>query len=355
MKLVRVHFSIAERAISKIVLAGSLFMAGIVYPGPMYSQAPRVAASDSPAPIDAATFAAELRSLEAKLLGGNGTSNEVNSLLRRLPSSWRVETAERQYEISSEPLRDLLVRAAGDDANRKQILEEASGWAENAATQAESYSAGAESAGVSEPAARATLDQILKRREFSPAAPPSAWDLMRQRINAWLAQLFEKLFGSLARHPLGSKLFFWFVIFGVVCWIVTTLVQFWTRAGQRIALANVGTVAAHRSWQEWIRSAQEAAGKAEFREAVHCVYWAGITRLEDLSILTVDHTRTPREQLRMLTGDAGEASSATPEQRERMAGLTRQLEYVWYGDQPATTEMFRECMQRVEDLGCRLN
>ena len=116
--------------------------------------------------------------------------------------------------------------------------------------------------------------------------------------------MFEKLFGSMARHPIGSELLFWLIIFGVVCWLVTMLVRFWTGRGRNIALQSIGTIAAHRSWQEWIRGAQDAAARGEFREAIHLLYWAGITRLEDLSILTVDHTRTPREQLRLLSNPA---------------------------------------------------
>jgi hypothetical protein len=316
--------------------------------------------AQTPKAEDPTAFAAELRALEAKLLGGDGTANEVSALRRRLPASWVVETPERRYEISSEPLRDLLDSAARDDAHRKEILEQAGMWAENAATQAEGYVA-SESAtsSSSDTTARAKLDQILKRPEFSPAGPPSAWNQLRQKIGQWVLRMFEKLFGSMARHPIGSKLLFWFIIFGVICWLVTMLVRFWTSRGRNIALQPIGTIAAHRSWQEWIRGAQDAAARGEFREAIHFLYWAGITRLEDLSILTVDHTRTPREQLRLLSNPVKSgslvAASATAQQRAPMVGLTTQLERVWYGRRPASVEDFRECLKHVEDLGCRLS
>ena len=232
-------------------------------------------------------------------------------------------------------------------------------WAENAATQAEGYVASESAASSSSDAtARAKLEQILKRREFSPAGPPSALDQLRQKIGQWVLRMFEKLFGSMARHPIGSKLLFWFIIFGVVCWLVTMLVRFWTGRSRNIALQSIGTIAAHRSWQEWIRGAQDAAARGEFREAIHLLYWAGITRLEDLSILTIDHTRTPREQLRFLSNPTKSgalmAASVTPDQRAFMTGLTTQLERVWYGRRPASVEDFRECLKHVEDLGCRL-
>jgi hypothetical protein len=314
--------------------------------------APGAAAAKSPSPLDPAAFAAEMRAIEAKVLGGNGTPEEIDAIRHGLPASWKVRTAESEYEISSEPLRNLLVRASGDAANRKEILEEAGVWAENAATQAESYTVAEATQPSADLAPRAKLDQVLKRHEFSPPSPPTPWQLLRERISKWLLKMFGKLFASIARHPLGSEILFWLVIFGVACFLVTMLVQFWMRRGRNIALASIGTIAAHRSWQEWIRAAQEAALRGEFREAIHSLYWVGITRLEDLSILTVDHTRTPREQLRLLSGAPGATAAATAEQRARMAGLTTQLERVWYGRRPASVEDFRECLKYVEDLGC---
>ena len=359
MKRFRAPFLRIKKLVLHGIVLGGLCVLTHAPPCLASSQKPGPTVAQTPAAEDPAAFAAELRALEAKLLGGNGTANEILALRRRLPASWIVETSERRYEISSAPLRDLLDRAGRDDAHRKEILEQAGMWAENAATQAEGYVASESAASSSSDAtARAKLEQILKRREFSPAGPPSAWDQLRQKIGQWVLRMFEKLFGSMARHPIGSELLFWLIIFGVVCWLVTMLVRFWTGRGRNIALQSIGTIAAHRSWQEWIRGAQDAAARGEFREAIHLLYWAGITRLEDLSILTVDHTRTPREQLRLLSNPAKsgtlEAASATPAQRAPMVGLTTQLERVWYGRRPASVEDFRECLKHVEDLGCRL-
>ena len=358
MNRFRAPFLSSEKLFRRSIVLGGLCILAPAFPSLASSQKPEPTAVQSPAPEDPTAFAADLRAVEAKLLGGNGAAKEIMAIRRRLPPSWTVETAERRYQISSEPLRDLLDHAARDDAHRKEALEQAGMWAENAATQAEAYVA-AEAASSSTPSsstARTQLEQILKRREFLPAGPPSAMDQLRQKIGQWVLRMFEKLFGSIARHPMGSELLFWLIIFGVVCWLVTMLVRFWT--GRNIALQPIGTIAAHRSWQEWIRGAQDAASRGEFREAIHLLYWAGITRLEDLSILTIDHTRTPREQLRLLSNPAKSgalvAASATPAQRAPMVGLTNQLERVWYGRRPASAEDFRECLKHVEDLGCRL-
>jgi len=356
VKLPRAPFLRFEGVVAKLLVLCFLCTTGCVCPVKALSRIPQTGAKQvTTPPLDPAGFAAELRRLEAKLLGGTSSTNYVSSLLRDLPASWTVDTANGgKYQISSDPLRRLLEHAVRDAAQRRNILEEASVWTEDAATQAEGFAAA--SAAVSgQSNFRSNLDRILKRREFSPPSPPTPLDLLRRRINAWLLRIFEKLFRKIAGHPLGSQLLFWFIIFGVVSWLVTTLFQFWTRRAGTVGLATIASVASHRSWQEWFRAAQEAATHGEFRDAIHSLYWVGITRLEDLSILTVDHTRTPREQLNLLSRNSGEPTpaAATPEQRDRMDRLTSQLERVWYGRRPAGIDDFRECLKLVEDLGCR--
>jgi Domain of unknown function (DUF4129) len=356
VKLPRAPFLRFEGVAAQLFVLCFLCLTGFVCPTKAWSRIPQTGAKKvTTPPLDPAGFAAELRSLEAKLLGGTSSTDYVNSLLHDLPASWTVETAEGdRYQISSDPLRKLLEHAVRDSAQRRNNLEEASVWAEDAATQAEGFATA--SAGVSvQSDFRPKLDQILKRREFSPPSPPTPLELLRQRISAWMLRMFQKLFEKIAGHPLGSKLLFWLIIFGVVSWLVTTLIQFWTRRARTVGLATIASVASHRSWQEWFRAAQEAATHGEFRDAIHSLYWVGITRLEALSILTVDHTRTPREQLNLLFRNSGETTpaAATPEQRDRMGRLTSQLERVWYGRRPAGIDDFRECLSYVEDLGCR--
>jgi len=356
VKRPRAPFLRAEDVAAKLLVLCFLCIAGYVCPVKALSRIPQTGAKKLIAPpLDPAAFAAELRRLEAKLLGGTASTNYLNSLLHDLPASWTVDTAKGEsYQISSEPLRKLLEHAVRDPAQRENLLEEASVWTEDAATQAEGLAA-ASAAALVQSDVRSSLDQILKRREFSPPSPPTALELFRRQVSAWLLRMFEKLFEKIAAHPLGSKLLFWFIMFGVVSWLVAMLVQFWTRRARTVSLATIAGVASHRSWQEWFRAAQEAAMQGEFRDAIHSLYWVGLTRLEDLSILSVDHTRTPREQLNLLSDKSGEPTPAvaTPEQRDLMGRLTSQLERVWYGRRPAGIDDFRECLKYVEDLGCR--
>ena len=109
-----------------------------------------------------------------------------------------------------------------------------------------------------------------------------------------------------------------------------------------------------RSWQEWVFAAREAAGRGDYRMAIHCSYWAGIARLQDLGALSPDRAKTPREYLRALT----KAKLVLPEtlatKQQALSLLTSRLEKIWYGYQIATEADFRDSLTQLEILGCHL-
>ena len=119
-------------------------------------------------------------------------------------------------------------------------------------------------------------------------------------------------------------------------------------------MQSIEHVAAHRSWQEWIRAARLAADGGNFREAVHSSYWAGVTYIEDLGVVAPDRSRTPREYLRLIEESSGYLPSERAKRRDSLAALTSRLERIWYGLRPARVEDFQDCMHQVEELGCRL-
>ncbi len=303
------------------------------------------------APYDARGFAAELRHLEATLKQAHASREEIAAFRTRLPVKWQVETPDRRYEISSEPLRSILVNAERNPARSATHVEEAEAWLSNLAAQAQNYSS---RAAPPNPDARKDLDEILSQREFASVRPPNAWDRLKQRISDWLLSIVEKLLRQIGRHPLGAKFLFWFLIAAAVAWIAMMLLRFWGERGRMEEMQNIEHVAAHRSWQEWIRAARLAADGGNFREAVHSTYWAGITYLEDLGVVEPDRTRTPREYLRLVEESGGALPSERAKRRESLAALTSRLERIWYGLRPARVEDFQDCMHQVEELGCRL-
>ena len=97
-----------------------------------------------------------------------------------------------------------------------------------------------------------------------------------------------------------------------------------------------------------------AASRGDFREAVHCTYWAAIVRLEDISILPQDRTKTPREYLRLVTEPALGELAPQPHYRLPLAAMTSQFERIWYANRPAGPEDFQESLRQLEALGCQL-
>jgi Domain of unknown function (DUF4129) len=336
-----------------VIFAAFALLALPILPWPTFAQSPQgtpAAAAQSGA-YDATSFASELRRLGTAIEESRGEPKIIDAIQKGLPSSWKIETSEAHYEFSSEPLRALLECNNCDAAARKSRFADAKSWANAIAFQVQGYSA-SDASGAPDP--RAKLDQILKRREFGAVRPPSQWDLLRERINAWIMRMLNRLFENIGRHPLGAKLLFWLILFGVVGWLAMMLVRFWLGRARLDELRSVGEVAFARSWQEWIRMAREAAARGDFREAVHSVYWAGIAHLEDDGTISRDRTRTPREHLQLVAEAVVAAAPQNVRQRDSLATLTALFERIWYGRSQANARDFETSMQQAEGLGCDL-
>jgi hypothetical protein len=100
-----------------------------------------------------------------------------------------------------------------------------------------------------------------------------------------------------------------------------------------------------RSWRAWLADARTQAQKEDWRNAIHLVYWAGISYLEEHGAWKPNRARTPREYLRLI----GKAASQYPV----LAALTRKLEVVWYGYGTVAEADFHEALGQLEKLGCR--
>jgi len=272
----------------------------------------------------------------------NAAPEKMAGLARTLPGQWTVSTNERSYTISTRYLRDQLSSGSEENANA---------WVSNLRSQLASYSSTAsDNAGN----ARAELNQILGGPEFAAVRPPSAWDLFRQRVSAWFTRLLARLFRTMERYPIGGQILFWFLIVGCVGVIAMWVFRFMISRDRLESLPSGRIARPSRTWQEWIRIAREAAGRADFRDAIHSAYWAGITRLEDEGSLPKDHSKTPREYLGVLTEPAASDPTPRPNYRQPLSILTLQLERIWYGNRRAGADDFRDSLRQLEALGCTL-
>jgi hypothetical protein len=100
------------------------------------------------------------------------------------------------------------------------------------------------------------------------------------------------------------------------------------------------------AWEEvsrnWRIQAEERAAHHEWREAIHCLYWATIVMLEGRRYWTPNRSRTPREYLALLELGSPRWSLL----REQ----TRVFERIWYGLNPAAQRDYENALELHEQL-----
>lgn len=289
---------------------------------------------------DRTSFTAELRRI-SNLLKKKPSKNEMAALRDSLPKHWTVSTPEGSFSISSQPLRNQLTSLSN---------EKAQAWINHLEQEVEF-------SGQSAPGfhnEREELDRILARSEFGAVRPPSAWELLRQRMEAWIERMLVRLLGGASRHPIGGEILFWFLVVAAVGVVAMWVFRFFASRDRGSVLEPSANMMAVRTWQEWIREAREASSRGDFREAVHSAYWAGIARLEDLGAVPKDRTRTPREYLQLVVESADGQLAPPPVHQEPLTALTKELERIWYANRGAGLEDFRESLRHLEALGCPL-
>jgi hypothetical protein len=285
------------------------------------------------AATDPATLATELRRLGKQLDEG-----KAPAVRAALPPAWEVATPEGARAISTAPLRKMLENP--DPTNAKA-------WLTYRAAHFEGYSKAADAPRD----ARANLERILARREFAGIGPPSAWELLRERITAWIANILETIFAFVGANSTIGAIFWWTLLAGAVGALGFLLIRRWTRDEQTEPLISDGHSTGARTSHAWIRSARALAGRGDWRKAIQCAYWAGIVRMEETGALPRDRAQTPREHLQLLAKAHPVASEpfAKP-----LAALTTCLERFWYARAAAGEEEFAACLDSLEALGCRV-
>ncbi len=188
---------------------------------------------------------------------------------------------------------------------------------------------------------RNTMQQVLDGRDFSNLKQPSVEDSMLEKVNNWLNRLFERAARLRARSAWVGRVIVWGFILAICVGLVWGLLQLERRWRVRLVPDNagpaVGTVSA-RDWQIWLEDARRAAASGLWREAIHFVYWASISRLESRRLWPADRARTPREYLALVAPD--------DPRKAWLAQLTGSFERTWYGGRAANERDYR----RAEEL-----
>ena len=195
---------------------------------------------------------------------------------------------------------------------------------------------------------RAALTAILAGKDYKALIAKAT---LRQRLLETLENWVERILSKLAAAGARAK---WIGITAEVAFILAlclALAWFLIRLERqgRIAAASgfapAAGAASARDWQLWLEDARQAAARLAWRDAIHLLYWASISRLESSGLWPADRARTPREYLTLLAPES--------QQHPSLNALTRTFERTWYAGHPATQSDFQQAEQLAAQLGAQ--
>ena len=265
---------------------------------------------------------------------------QIRQLQDSLPPVWIVRSGEKRLEVPTQPIRSQLQQLqlhSGSPEAAREIRLLLNGMKEEADEMGRSQ-------GSASPAkAQATLEEILRRKEFQGARGPSASEVLMSRISRWLAEKLGRLLSMLHLGARTGNFIVWSIIalaFLTLCYMVWKWILGWQPA--QVAQPSAPSVPSDA--RQWIQEAVAAAERGDHRAALHCAYWGAIARLEDLGRLSRDRARTPRESLRLLESQSGD--------HRLLHALTGIFERVWYGYRAASESDWAGAKELLEKIGC---
>jgi Domain of unknown function (DUF4129) len=287
--------------------------------------------------LDLPSYEAELDRIASEVK----QTQAIHELRSSLPRLWIVRTSERRIDVSTtwlvQNLEEIEKNPAKSSATVKEVMIHLAAMRQ-AAKEME-----APATGSSLDAAHDRLNKILAQSEFDGEHGPSEWERTWNKIGQWVGEQILKLMRALHLGAATGNIISWSVV--GLAFLALAYFAYRTMAGrQKFAEIENAAPADLSDSRQWARDALAAAERRDYREAVHCAYWASIVRLESLGLLKRDWARTPRESLRLLEPHATEHRS--------LREFTRHFELIWYGYRPASAEDWSAARAHLEKLGC---
>jgi hypothetical protein len=287
--------------------------------------------------LDVASYESELGRL-AEAVEHPAT---IHPLRESLPRNWRVRVGDKTVEVSTAWLAADLRKIDEDPAKASSLSQEVKTRLLAMRKAAEGLEQG--TASVNLDTAHTQLDKILSGREFSAAQGPSQLDILKARIARWISNQIYKILRRLHLGAKAGNALAWIIVaiafLALSYWVWKTL---WPATRKKETPADAA--AESNDPREWAREALAAADRGDYREAVHCAYWAAVVHLEILGVLKRDRSRTPRESLRLL--------DPHPAEQNLLREFTRRFELIWYGYRPASASDWSEARSHLEKMGC---
>ena len=240
------------------------------------------------------------------------------------------------FPVGWQWLRDAIDAArTGPAADRVTSMQAAEGHLAEWATEPGNAGSGGVGSSADFVRARRAANGVLARSEFSTSIEGPSWfDRQVARLMDWVSRLFLGMDRLGTRNPWLAGLIEWSCFLLAVGGLLFLLRRSLQRQTLRIALGEGAAVARRtdRDAADWTRLAEEQGATGEWREAIHCLYWAAIASLEARRAWRFNPSRTPREYLRLLR--------AGSEAERALGTLTRSFERVWYGHAEADEAAF---------------
>ena len=192
--------------------------------------------------------------------------------------------------------------------------------------------------------AAAIARDVLSRPEFALAPPPTWLERHWNRLLQWIGSLFDGV-GALGQAwPWLGTTLEWLLFIGAAVGLLLFARRAFLR--QRLAVAMGAGAGRLEAWDrdatDWAALAEACATGQQWREAVHCLYWAAIVRLESRRAWRHNPARTPREYVRLLKPGS--------DQQGALRSLTQIFERVWYGLRDATADDYQRARSLFEGL-----
>ncbi len=180
-----------------------------------------------------------------------------------------------------------------------------------------------------------------------------SWQLeqLQQQVIEWLQ---VKLGGVMPKSNLPAwlivvmKYLLWGVLIAGLAWISYRMIDFFwkKRDRQHPPSQSVPTLAKVPTVEELLANAQQFRRQHNYSEACRCLYLAMLQRLNDVSLIPHQHSRTDREYAALL--------QQLPILQDSTV-LLRTHEQLQFADRTISADGFESCQQAYQHLDTQLN
>ena len=199
--------------------------------------------------------------------------------------------------------------------------------------------------------ARARLNELAGQRDFryqdTTAPGPSAWDRFWYRVLHWLSQWLSGTSYQGFWRWVFYALFAAAGVFIVLKLLQVDLTAAFGRSPRRAPL-GYDTAAENIHELDFAARLAEAEAAGNRRLALRLGYLQLLKQLSDQQLIDWQPDKTNQTYLREL------AAGPRPALRPPFAELTRQFEYVWYGELPLSPTLYGEARASQQGLGRQL-